>query len=473
MLRGRSEAGQAQPGGPANLFRKKENNMALTDNYLKTVYQDLLKRNPEQKEFHQTVYEFLSSVEPVVAQRPELARYSIIERMLEPEQVFMFPVSWMDDQGKTHVNHGLRLQYNTAIGPAKGGLRFHPSVNLSIIKFLGFEMVFKNSLTGLPLGGAKGGADFDPRGKSDDEVMRFCQAFMDALYAHIGPDTDIPAGDIGVGAREIGYLFGHYKKLTRDFSGVMTGKAIPSGGSLARKEATGYGICYFAEEMLEDHGQSLFGKRILISGSGNVAIYANEKASQMGATVVAMSDSDGYIVDEKGIDVALIKQIKEQERARIRVYADRVPGAVYHEGSSGIWSVPCDVAFPCATQNELDLSGAEALHYGGCFAVVEGANMPTTPEAVRYLQQEGILVAPSKAANAGGVSVSCLEMTQNAQHLSWSFEEVDARLKVIMQSIYRHVADAAKAYGLEGDYVRGANIAAFTKVADAMLSQGL
>lgn len=447
--------------------------MAISNAYLKGVYEGLVNCYPDQKEFHQTALEFLESIQPVVEQRPEVEKYAIVERMMEPERVFMFPVPWVDDQGKTQVNRGMRIQYNTAIGPSKGGIRFHKSVNLSIIKFLGFEMVYKNSLTGLPLGGGKGGSDFDPHGKSDDEVMRFCQSFMNALYSQIGPDTDVPAGDIGVGGREIGYLFGQYKKLKNEFSGTITGKGIPFGGSLCRTEATGYGLCYFADEMLRDHGQSFEGKRVIVSGSGNVAIYANEKATQLGGKVVAMSDSNGYIVDENGIDANIIKEIKEVKRARISTYLDYVPSAKYVEGSKGIWTVPAEVILPCATQNELDIEGAKALVANGAIAVVEGANMPTTPDAMAYLQENKVLLAPSKASNAGGVTVSGLEMTQNAQHLYWTFEEVDERLKTIMQNIYHNIAKAAKDYNMGENYVVGANIAAFVKVAEAMLAQGI
>ncbi len=447
--------------------------MAIENAYLAGVYEGLAGRNPEQKEFLQAAFEVLESLQPVVAARPELEKNGIIERLVEPERVILFRVPWVDDAGKVQVNRGYRVQFNSAIGPYKGGLRFHPSVNLSIIKFLGFEQVFKNSLTGLPMGGGKGGCDFDPHGKSDAEVMRFCQSFMTELQRHIGPDTDVPAGDIGVGAREIGYLYGQYKRLRNEFTGVLTGKGLTYGGSLARTEATGYGLCYFAEEMLKAAGRSFAGAKVVISGSGNVAIYANQKATQLGATVIAMSDSNGYIVDENGIDYRVMQQIKEVRRARIKTYLDYVPGASYVEGSKGIWNVPCDIALPCATQNELPLEGAEALVANGCYAVAEGANMPTTPQAVAYLQGHGVLFAPAKASNAGGVATSGLEMSQNSLRLGWTFEEVDARLHDIMVNIYHNAAAAAQEYGMAGNLVAGANIAGFIKVADAMLAQGV
>ena len=385
----------------------------------------------------------------------------------------MFRVPWVDDAGKVQVNRGYRVQFNSAIGPYKGGLRFHSSVNLSILKFLGFEQCFKNSLTSLPMGGGKGGSDFDPHGKSDAEVMRFCQSFMTELYRHIGPDTDVPAGDIGVGGREIGYMFGQYKRLRNEYSGVLTGKGIPFGGSLARTEATGYGLCYFAKEMLADAGKSFEGQRVVISGSGNVAIYANQKATQLGGKVIAMSDSNGYIVDENGIDYKVMKEIKEVKRDRIKTYLNYVPTAKYVEGSQGIWTVPCDIALPCATQNELPLEGAKALVANGCYAVAEGANMPSTPEAIAYLQANGVLFAPAKASNAGGVATSGLEMSQNSLRLSWTFEEVDERLHNIMVNIYKNAADAAERYGMKGNLVAGANIAGFEKIASAMMSQGV
>ena len=447
--------------------------MAFTNPYLQRVYDDLAKRNPEQKEFLQAVEEVLESLEPVVAAHPEYEKAGLIERLVEPERIIMFRVPWVDDAGKVQVNRGYRVQFNSAIGPYKGGLRFHPSVNLSILKFLGFEQCFKNSLTSLPMGGGKGGADFDPHGKSDAEVMRFCQSFMTELYRHIGPDTDVPAGDIGVGGREVGYLFGQYKRLQNEYTGVLTGKGIPFGGSLARTEATGYGLCYFTKEMLADAGKSFEGQRVVISGSGNVATYANQKATQLGGKVIAMSDSNGYIVDENGIDYKVIKEIKEVKRARIKTYLDYVPTAKYVEGSKGIWTVPCDIALPCATQNELQLEGAEALVANGCYAVAEGANMPSTPEAIAYLQSHGILFAPAKAANAGGVATSGLEMSQNSLRLSWTFEEVDERLHNIMVNIYKNAADAAERYGMKGNLVAGANIAGFEKIASAMMSQGV
>ena len=447
--------------------------MAIQNAYLQGVYEGLAKRNPEQKEFLQAVEEVLESLEPVVAAHPEYEKAGLIERLVEPERIIMFRVPWVDDAGKVQVNRGYRVQFNSAIGPYKGGLRFHPSVNLSILKFLGFEQCFKNSLTGLPMGGGKGGADFDPHGKSDAEVMRFCQSFMTELYRHIGPDTDVPAGDIGVGGREVGYLFGQYKRLQNEYTGVLTGKGIPFGGSLARTEATGYGLCYFTKEMLADAGKSFEGQRVVISGSGNVATYANQKATQLGGKVIAMSDSNGYIVDENGIDYKVIKEIKEVKRARIKTYLEYVPTAKYVEGSKGIWTVPCDIALPCATQNELQLEGAEALVANGCYAVAEGANMPSTPEAIAYLQSHGILFAPAKAANAGGVATSGLEMSQNSLRLSWTFEEVDERLHNIMVNIYKNAADAAERYGMKGNLVAGANIAGFEKIASAMMSQGV
>ena len=447
--------------------------MSIKNAYLNEVYQGLAKRNAEQKEFLQAVEEVLESLEPVVEAHPEYEKAGLIERLVEPERVIMFRVPWVDDAGKVQVNRGYRVQFNSAIGPYKGGLRFHSSVNLSILKFLGFEQCFKNSLTSLPMGGGKGGSDFDPHGKSDAEVMRFCQSFMTELYRHIGPDTDVPAGDIGVGGREIGYLFGQYKRIRDEYSGILAGKGIPFGGSLARTEATGYGLCYFTKELLADAGKSFEGQRVVISGSGNVATYANQKATQMGGKVIAMSDSNGYIVDENGIDYKVIKEIKEVKRARIKTYLDYVPTAKYVEGSKGIWTVPCDIALPCATQNELQLEGAEALVANGCYAVAEGANMPSTPEAIAYLQSHGILFAPAKAANAGGVATSGLEMSQNSLRLSWTFEEVDERLHNIMVNIYKNAADAAERYGMKGNLVAGANIAGFEKIASAMMSQGV
>ncbi|MBO4831058.1 MAG: NADP-specific glutamate dehydrogenase [Oscillospiraceae bacterium] len=447
--------------------------MAITNAYLKGVYDNLLKLYPEQKEFLQAVDEVLESLQPVIEKRPDLVESGIIERIVEPERVILFRVSWVDDNGKIQVNRGFRVQFNSAIGPYKGGCRFHPSVNLSVMKFLGFEQIFKNSLTGLPMGGAKGGSDFDPKGKSDAEVMRFCQSFMTELAKHIGPDTDVPAGDIGVGAREIGYMFGQYKRLQNEFTGVLTGKSLFSGGSLARTEATGYGACYFCSEMLAANGKSYEGKKVIISGSGNVATYACQKATQLGATVIAMSDSNGYIYDPNGIDYKIIQEIKEVKRARIKTYLDYVPTAKYTEGCSGIWTVPCDIAMPCATQNEINLDSAKALIANGVIAVGEGANMPSTPEAIAAFQEAGVLFAPAKACNAGGVATSGLEMCQNSMRLSWTFEEVDERLKGIMKNIYKAASDAAEAAGQPGNLVVGANIAGFLKVAEAMKWQGV
>ena len=447
--------------------------MAITNSYLKGVYDGLVARNPEQKEFLQAVEEVLESLQPVVEARPEIQANGVIERLVEPERIVMFRVPWVDDQGKVQVNRGYRVQFNSAIGPYKGGLRLHPSVNLSILKFLGFEQIFKNSLTTLPIGGGKGGSDFDPKGKSDNEVMRFCQSFMTELQRHIGPDTDVPAGDIGVGSREIGYMFGQYKRLRNEFTGVLTGKAIGSGGSLARTEATGYGLCYFTDEMLKATGKSFEGKNVVISGSGNVAIYATQKATQLGAKVIALSDSNGYIYDPNGIDYKVIKEIKEVKRARIKTYLDYVPSAKYTEGCRGIWTIPCDIALPCATQNELDEEGAKALIANGCFAVAEGANMPSTPEAIAQFQKAGVLFGPAKAANAGGVATSALEMCQNSGRISWSFDEVDSKLHEIMKTIYKEASEAAKRYGMEGNLVAGANIAGFEKVANAMIWQGV
>lgn len=445
----------------------------FTNSYLQGVYEDVCKKNAHEPEFLQAVGEVLESLQPVVEQNQRLAKSGVIDRIVEPERSLLFRISWVDDHGRVQVNRGYRVQFSTAIGPSKGGLRFHPSVNLSIIKFLGFEQVFKNSLTGLPIGGGKGGSDFDPKGKSDAEVMRFCQSFMTELFKYIGPDTDVPAGDIGVGAREIGYLFGQYKRLRNEFTGVLTGKGLSYGGSLARTEATGYGLCYFADNMLKDAGRSFEGAKVAISGSGNVAIYACEKATALGAKVVTMSDSNGFVHDPNGIDLALVKQLKEVERKRIREYVTVRPEAEYHEGCSGVWQVPCDIALPCATQNELDLSAAKALIQNGCFAVAEGANMPCTPDAVEALQAAGLLFAPAKAANAGGVATSALEMSQNSMRMSWSFEEVDSHLKDIMTNLYHNAAGAAAQYGKPGDLVAGANIAGFLKVADAMLAYGL
>ena len=447
--------------------------MSIKNQYLLSVLDGLKARNAHEPEFLQAVEEVLESLEPVVDADPRYEQQNIIGRMVEPERVVMFRVPWVDDQGKVQVNRGYRVQFNSAIGPYKGGLRFHPTVNLSVIKFLGFEQVFKNSLTTLPMGGGKGGSDFDPKGKSDAEVMRFCQSFMTELYRHIGPDTDVPAGDIGVGAREIGYLFGQYKKIRNEWSGVLTGKGLSYGGSLARTEATGFGLCYFADAQLKDNSQSFQGKRVVISGSGNVAIYANQKATQLGGKVIAMCDSNGYIVDENGIDYKLIQEIKEVKRARIKTYLDYVPSAKYVEGCSGIWTVPCDIALPCATQNELNAESAKALIANGCIGVFEGANMPCTPEAITAIKGAGLMFSPAKASNAGGVATSGLEMSQNSGRISWTFEEVDSKLKNIMEGIYKACADAAEKYGMKGDIQAGANIAGFLKVADAMLWQGI
>ena len=441
--------------------------------YTSRILEGLKQRNANESEFLQAATEILESISPVFDKHPEYEKAGLLERFVEPERVILFRIPWVDDQGKVQVNRGYRVQFNSAIGPYKGGLRFHPSVNLSILKFLGFEQVLKNSLTGLPIGGGKGGSDFDPKGKSDREVMAFCQSLMTELYRHIGADTDVPAGDIGVGGREIGYLYGQYKRLTGLYEGVLTGKGLSYGGSLARTQATGYGLCYFVKNMLEANGKTLSGQTVVVSGSGNVAIYACEKATQMGAKVVAMSDSNGYVYDKDGIKLDMVKQIKEVERGRIKEYAARVPGAEYHEGCRGIWTIPCDVALPCATQNELDAEGAKALIANGCFAVGEGANMPSTLEATELFLQNGILFAPGKAANAGGVATSALEMSQNSARLSWTFDEVDEKLKGIMANIFAKCAEAAKEYGDKPtNYVIGANIAGFLKVADAMMAQG-
>ena len=440
--------------------------------YVERVIEEVKAKNAEQPEFIQAVTEVLQSLEPVIAAHPEYEEAGLLERMVEPERVVMFRVPWVDDAGNVQVNRGFRVQFNSAIGPYKGGLRLHPSVNLGIIKFLGFEQIFKNSLTTLPMGGGKGGCDFDPKGKSDNEVMRFCQAFMTELQRHIGADTDVPAGDIGTGAREIGYMFGQYKKIRNVFEGVLTGKGLSFGGSLARTQATGYGLIYIVEEYLKCAGDSFEGKTVVVSGSGNVAIYATEKAQQLGAKVVTLSDSTGWIHDPAGIDLDLVKQIKEVERGRISEYAKRREGVEYHEGR-GVWQVPCDIALPCATQNELFDDDARQLVEHGCKIVAEGANMPTTMDATEYLQASGVAFLPGKAANAGGVATSGLEMSQNSERLSWSFEEVDAKLKGIMVSIFHAADDAAKRYGHEGNYVMGANIAGFEKVADAMMAPGI
>ena len=441
--------------------------------YLASVIENVKKKHANEPEFVQTVEEVFSSLEPVIEKHPEYEKADLLNRMVEPERMFTFRVCWEDDQGQWHTNIGYRCQFNGALGPYKGGLRFQANVYPGIIKFLGFEQIFKNSLTGLPIGGGKGGSDFDPKGKSDAEVMRFCQSFMSELFKYIGPDTDVPAGDIGVGAREIGYLFGQYKRLRNEFTGVLTGKGLTYGGSLARTEATGYGLCYFTDNMLRDAGRSFEGATVVISGSGNVAIYACEKATEFGAKVVAMSDSNGYVYDRNGIDLAAVKQLKEVERKRIREYVDTHPSAEYHEGCAGIWQIPCDIALPCATQNELDENAAKALIKNGCFAVAEGANMPCTPEAVAALQGAGLLFAPAKAANAGGVATSALEMSQNSMRFYWTFEEVDEHLKSIMTNLYHNASNAAAEYGKPGDLVAGANIAGFLKVADSMLAYGL
>ena len=440
--------------------------------YVDNVIEQVKAKNAEQPEFIQAVTEVLQSLEPVIEARPEYEQAALLERIVEPERVIMFRVPWVDDNGKVQVNRGFRVQFNSAIGPYKGGLRLHPSVNLGIIKFLGFEQIFKNSLTTLPMGGGKGGCDFDPKGKSDMEVMRFCQAFMTELFRHIGADTDVPAGDIGTGAREIGYMFGQYKKIKNVFEGVLTGKGLSFGGSLARTEATGYGLVYLVEEYLKCNGDSFDGKTVCISGSGNVAIYATQKAQQLGAKVVTVSDSTGWVYDPAGIDVALLKQVKEVERGRLTEYAARREGVEYHEGR-GVWVTPCDIALPCATQNEVHMEDVENLVKNGCKILAEGANMPTTLEATEYVQEHGIVFFPGKAANAGGVATSGLEMSQNSERLSWTFEEVDAKLKGIMVSIFHAIDDAAKRYGHEGNYVMGANIAGFEKVANAMMAQGI
>ena len=441
--------------------------------YVDEALERVRKQNADQPEFLQAVKEVLESLRVVIeADEETFRREAFLERLTTPERIIMFRVPWVDDKGQVQVNNGYRVQYNSAIGPYKGGLRLHPSVNLSILKFLGFEQVFKNSLTGLPIGGGKGGSDFDPKGKSDREVMAFCQSFMTELYRHIGADSDVPAGDIGVGAREIGYLYGQYKRIRNVYEGVLTGKGLSYGGSLARTQATGYGLLYLTEELLKCNGKQLAGMTACVSGAGNVAIYAIEKAQQLGARVVTCSDSTGWIYDPEGIDVALLKEVKEVKRARLTEYAAARPSAEYHEGK-GVWSVKCDVALPCATQNELTLDDAKALVANGVTAVCEGANMPTTLEATQYLQENGVLFCPGKAANAGGVATSALEMSQNSERLSWTFEEVDAKLKGIMVNIFHNIDDASKKYGMEGNYVAGANIAGFLKVAEAMKAQGI
>ena len=441
--------------------------------YVDQVLQEINSRFKDQPEFLQAVAEVFNSLRPVIEENEEVfKRDGILERISEPDRQIIFRVPWVDDNGQAHVNRGYRVQFNNAIGPYKGGIRLHPSVNLSIIKFLGFEQIFKNSLTGLPIGGAKGGSDFDPKGKSDREILAFCQSFMTELYKHIGADTDVPAGDIGTGAREIGYLFGQYKRIMRLHEGVLTGKGVSYGGSLARTEATGYGLLYLTEEMLKCNGSDIKGKAIAVSGSGNVAIYATEKAQQLGAKVITVSDSNGWIYDKDGIDIALLKEIKEVKRARLTEYAKARPSSEYHEGR-GVWSVKCDIALPCATQNELLIDDAKALVANGCIAVAEGANMPTTIEATEYLQKNGVLFAPGKAANAGGVATSALEMSQNSERMNWSFDEVDSKLKGIMVNIFHNMENAAEKYGYSKNYVVGANIAGFEKVANAMIAQGI
>ena len=446
--------------------------MAFKNQYLADLMETVKKRNPNEPEFHQAVTEVLESLEPVIEKHPEYIKMGVLESIVEPERIIKFRVPWVDDKGNVRVNRGFRIQFNSAIGPYKGGLRFHPSVYEGIIKFLGFEQIFKNSLTGLPIGGGKGGSDFDPKGKSDMEVMRFCQSFMTELAKHIGPDTDVPAGDIGVGGREIGYLFGQYKRLRDEYSGVLTGKGLTYGGSLARTEATGYGLCYYTEEMLNDHSDSFKGKTVVISGSGNVAIFATQKATALGAKVVALSDSNGYIHDPDGIDLDAVKEIKLVKRGRIKEYVENHPNATYTEGCRGIWTIPCDIALPCATQNELDENGAKALIANGVKAVCEGANMPSTPEAVHAFQSAGVLFGPAKAANAGGVACSAIEMSQNARKMPMKREEVYAMLADIMKNIHDSSAAAAEEYGFGYNLVAGANIAGFLKVAEAMTAQG-
>jgi len=443
-------------------------------NYVKQVYDSVVQRNPMEAEFLQAVKEILDSLLPILAKEPKYMENGILERLVEPERMIMFRVPWVDDQGKVHVNRGFRVQYNSAIGPYKGGIRFHPSVNASIIKFLGFEQIFKNSLTGLPIGGGKGGSDFDPKGKSDREIMNFTQSFMSELYRHIGPDVDVPAGDIGVGAREVGFMFGQYKRIRGAYeAGVLTGKGIGYGGSLARKEATGFGCVYFVNEMLKDAGLSFEGSTVVVSGSGNVSIYAMQKAIELGAKVVACSDSNGYIYDRNGIDLDTVKRLKEVERKRISEYVNDHPNAEYYEGCTGIWTIPCDIALPCATQNEINGASAKTLVENGVKAIGEGANMPSDLEAIDIFLDNKVLFGPAKAANAGGVATSALEMSQNSMRLAWTFEEVDAKLQDIMVNIYRNSVDAANEYGVPGNLVVGANIAGFKKVAEAMLAHGV
>ena len=447
--------------------------MAFKSDYLAKVYDEVEKRNPGEKEFLQAVKEVFVSLEPVVEQNPNIEKWGVMERMVEPERFIQFRVAWVDDSGKVQVNRGYRVQFNSAIGPYKGGIRLHPSVNASIIKFLGFEQVFKNSLTSLPMGGGKGGCDFDPRGKSDLEIMRFCQSFMTELYRHIGPDTDVPAGDIGTGAREIGYMFGQYKRIRNEWTGTLTGKGLSYGGSLARTEATGFGLCYFTKEMLASKGESFEGKRVIISGSGNVGTYANKKTTQLGGKVVAQSDVSGYVYDENGIDYKIVEKIY-QHRGLISEYLDYVPTAKFVEGPRNMWlDVKADVVLPCATQNEIDEEAAKAIVTNGAMAMAEGANMPNTPEAIKVYKEAGILYAPGKASNAGGVATSGLEMTQNSERLSWTFDEVDAKLESIMKNIYKSCVDAAAEYGFGYDLEAGANIAGFKKVAEAMIAQGV
>ena len=448
--------------------------MALTNQYLADLLETVKKRNPGEPEFIQAVTEVFETLQPVAEKRPDLIEAGVFDRIVEPERQIIFRVPWVDDKGKVQVNRGFRIQFNSAIGPYKGGLRLHPSVYIGIIKFLGFEQIFKNSLTTLPMGGGKGGSDFDPKGKSDGEDMRFCQSFMTELARHIGPDCDIPAGDIGTGAREIGYMFGQYKKIKNEWSGVLTGKGLTYGGSLTRTEATGFGLCYYTDEMLKANGKSFKDQTVVISGSGNVAIYATKKATELGGKVVALSDSNGYIYDPDGIELDVVKQIKEVERGRIKEYVDRTShkNATYTDGCSGIWTIKCDIALPCATQNEIDGKSAEILAKNGCYAVAEGANMPSTPEAIEVYVANKMRYGPAKAANAGGVATSGLEMSQNSMRYSWTFEEVDAKLKGIMQSIFKSCDEAAKEYGMPGNYMAGANIAGFLKVAEAMKAQG-
>ena len=441
--------------------------------YVDEILDRVKAQNPNEPEFNQAVYEVLESLRPVIEKHEDkYRRDALLERLTTPERVILFRIPWVDDNGQVQVNNGYRVQFNSAIGPYKGGMRFHPSVNLSILKFLGFEQTFKNSLTGLPIGGGKGGSDFDPKGKSDREIMAFCQSLMNEMYRHIGADTDVPAGDIGVGAREVGYMFGQYKRLQNVYTGTFTGKGLSFGGSLARTQATGYGLLYLTQELLKCNGHSLAGKTVVVSGSGNVATYAIEKAWQLGAKPVTCSDSTGWVYDPDGIDVPTLIEVKQKMRARLTEYAKRRPNCVYHEGK-GVWTTPCDVALPCATQNELLIDDAKALVANGCMAVVEGANMPTTLDATKFLQDSGVLFCPGKASNAGGVATSALEMTQNSERLSWTFEEVDAKLKTIMVNIFHNLDKAAKEYGMEGNYVAGANIAGFLKVADAMQAQGI